>query len=170
LNISRELDTVSKPTITAAQAALAQVRAQRATQQYRQGQAFSVTPGHLIVMLYDGVLRFLSKAKLAIEEQQVEVAHSSICRVQDIILELDRALDTTNDVATNLHDIYMYCYHRLVEANMQKNVQILAEISGHFELIRDAWRNAVTQVDTSGMPGNVGNVQIAFPGTQEATP
>lgn len=148
-------------TLAAAQAALARANAQRATAHYQEGQTLTVSPGQLVILLYEGALRFLRRARIAIDSGDIEASHQAIRRAQDIIFELDATLDPeTGAIATNLHRIYEYCLRRLVEANMLKSVEPIGEVIGYCEVLADAWREAVKQVDSSGTPGNAGGLQI----------
>lgn len=132
--------------ITTGPTALARANAARATQRYQQGQTLTVTPGQLVVQLYDGVLRFAHRARLALAEGHFEAAHIALCRSQDIITELDATLDdSAGVVATNLHRLYDYCLRRLIEANVTKNADLVGEVIAHFEVLIDAWRQAVGQ-------------------------
>lgn len=144
---------MSTPLSTAA-AALARAQAQRATQQYQQAKTLTVSPGQLVVLMYEGALRFLRQAHQALDEHQVETAHTSICRAQDILAELDATLDDKGGaVAVNLHRIYDYCLRRLVTANIAKDAALIAEVIGHIEPLLDVWRTAVAAVETTGTSG-----------------
>jgi flagellar secretion chaperone FliS len=131
---------------------LAQAQAQaaraRATQQYQQAQTLTVTPGQLVVLLYDGVLRFARRARMALADHNFEAAHNALVRTQDIITELDATLnDDAGAISTNLHRIYAYCLQRLIEANVKKDADLVGEVITHFEALLASWREAVSEVD-----------------------
>lgn len=147
--------------------ALAQARAQQASKQYQQTQTTTVTPGHLIVMLYDGALRFLRRAKLALEQHDMEHTHQYLIRVQDIVRELDATLtDDAGEISANLHQIYTYWFLRLIEANMNKDRSILDELDSQIEAMLQSWRQAVTAVDTQHQSGMSGKVAVTVEGTR----
>ena len=147
--------------MTAAQSALARASAARATKQYQQAQTLTVTPGQLVVLMYDGVLRFARRARLALADGKYEAAHNALCRTQDIIAELDATLDdSAGAIATNLHRLYDYCNRRLIEANVSKNADLVGEVIMHFEPLLEAWRVAVATVDQTGKAGNADGVQV----------
>lgn len=151
--------------LSGAQAALARAQAQRATQQYQQTQTHTMTPGQLVILLYDGAIKFLRRGRKSIEAKQIEAAHNAILRAEDIIMELDATLDDTKgkEIARQLHTLYLYCYRKLVEANLQKKVEPIDEVIGMLNSLLEAWRVAVAQIDNKGAPGNVNGVQIEFP-------
>lgn len=140
--------------LSAAAAALARSQAQRATQQYQQAKTLTVSPGQLVILMYEGALRFLRQAHQAVDAGQMEMAHTSICRVQDILAELDATLDDKGGaVAVNLHRVYDYCLRRLITANVAKDAAIIVEVIGHIEPLLDVWREAVAAVETTGTSG-----------------
>lgn len=152
---------MTSPAIAAATAALARANAQRASAQYQQGQTLTVSRGQLIVLLYDGALRFLRRARLAIANQEIEAAHTAICRAEDILAELDATLDdSAGAVATNLHRIYAYCLQRLIAANVAKDAQPIGEVMAYLEALLAAWRQAVAATETTGTPGNADGAQV----------
>jgi flagellar secretion chaperone FliS len=155
----------SDRSLASAQSAFARARAQRAMQQYQQVQTLTVTPGQLVILLYDGAIRFLHRARQATEEHQIEAAHNTLLRAEDIIAELDATLDETKggEIVENLHSLYLYCYRKLIEANMNKQVPPIDEVIGILESLLDAWRTAVAEFENQGTPGNADGMQIEFP-------
>lgn len=121
--------------------------ATQAFQQYQTMQAQTADRGELVVMLYQGAIKFLSRASSAMKEDSMQEAHNNIVRAQDIIAELMGSLDLdAGEIARNLFRIYDYMHYRLVEANVQKDVQAISEI---VELLRDllpAWQYAAREV------------------------
>ncbi len=140
-------------TLSSLAQAQAQVARARAKQQYQQAQTLTVTPGQLVVLLYDGVLRFARRARLALEDRTYEAAHNALIRAQAIINELDATLnDDAGAISVNLHRIYAYCLQRLVEANVKKDAAPIGEVITHFETLLAAWRQAVAEVDKAPKP------------------
>ncbi|HEY8417199.1 MAG TPA: flagellar export chaperone FliS [Limnochordales bacterium] len=114
--------------------------ARQATQQYRTTQVQTANPVRLVVMLYDGAIRFVQQGIAAIEKGDVQEAHRSLMRAQDIVAELSRALDPrAGELAANLEQLYDYMHRRLVEGNMRKDVAPLQEVMGLLSELREAW-------------------------------
>ena len=112
--------------------------------QYKKRQIESAPPGKLIVMLYDGAIEFIGKAQQAQIDKSdnwIEEFHQHMIRTQNIITELMVALDMDKggDVAKNLFRLYEYMNRRLVQANMSKEEEILIEVKGLLETLREAW-------------------------------
>lgn len=109
------------------------------------------TPGQLIALLYDAMVRSLDRAKIGIEEQNLETAHAPLLKAQDIVLELIASLNTdaageAGEMARQLAPLYEYMYRRLLDANMQKDLAAVEEVRGLIVPIREAWASALEQL------------------------
>lgn len=116
-------------------------------EQYKTTQISTATPGQLVVMLYDGAIKFCKMAKLGIEQKNIETANNNLIKVQNIIQELKLSLDMKagGDLSETLDALYEYMLRRLIEANMKKDVKIIGEVQRNLEELRDAWVEAVKQ-------------------------
>lgn len=112
-------------------------------QQYRQSQILTTPPEELVIMLYDGAIRFIRKAKNAIEQKDIEQVHNNLVRAEEIISELMSNLDMRIEVSSNLYSLYDYIYNRLTEANLQKDPAILDEVLALIQDLRDTWDQAI---------------------------
>ncbi len=97
----------------------------------------------LIVMLYDGMHRYLNQAINSIDKDDLESAHQSLHRTGKILLELLSTLreDKGGEIATNLKKMYVYCYEQIVVANLKKDKAIILEIQSLLAQIGEGWRN-----------------------------
>gem|GEM_PF-114397 len=118
--------------------------------QYRQNSIKTAKPEDLLLMLYNGMLKFLGQAIRRIEEGDVQEAHNQILRVEDILLELQVSLDMNYDVSISLALLYDYIYRRLVEANSRKDKDALWEVAGLIRELRDTWGEAQRQIREGG--------------------
>lgn len=108
--------------------------------QYTNHSAQTATPGQLVVMLYDGFLRFSAQAKAAIERGDMGEAGQKLTRAQDIVTELRVSLDMTQgQVAQNLASIYDYVGERLVAARLSRQGDEIAEAMRCMGDLRSAW-------------------------------
>lgn len=104
----------------------------------------TVTPAQLVLMLYNGAIRFLKQAQMGLEEGKLEVCHQNILKAQDILTELMTSLDLEQgEIARNLYQLYDYMYHRLVDANIKKDGQILLEVQQFLSELRETWSEAI---------------------------
>ena len=110
---------------------------------YRNNVIMTASPQELTLMLYDGALKFCRQAIMAIEEDKIKEAHDYIVCVEDIIEEFQATLDKKYEISSNLELLYDYIYRRLVEANIQKDKDILEEVYGLIKELRDTWKEAM---------------------------
>lgn len=115
-------------------------------QQYKKTQVDTADQGKLIVMLYDGAIKFVSKAIELMRDnktENIEQIHTNIIKAQNIITELMSSLNMdVGEISQQLFSIYMYMNNRLIEANISKKEEPLNEIKGHLLELRDAWETA----------------------------
>ena len=118
---------------------------QQAFSEYKKATINTSSPGELVLMLYNGLIKFLRHAKLALHEKKINDAHNYIIRAEDIIEALLSALDYEKggDIAKNLSMIYDYTYWRLVEANTKKDESIIDEVIEILNPLREAWKEIV---------------------------
>ncbi len=90
--------------------------------QYKETQVATANQGKLIVMLYDGAIKFLNIAIENMEPKTYDIANNNILKAADIVTELLVSLnmDEGGEVSQNLFNLYMYFKKRLLEANIQK--------------------------------------------------
>lgn len=115
-------------------------------QKYQQQSVMTASQEELLLMLYNGCIRFIKLGMQAIEEKDIPGAHTNIVKAQDIILEFMSTLDMRYDVAKSLMPLYDYLYRRLVEANVGKDAEILKEVLGFVTELRDTWAEAARQL------------------------
>ena len=98
--------------------------------------------GRLIVLLYDGAIKFMKLAIKELEAQNYEAKGRYICRAQDIINELNAVLnmDAGGEIATNLRQIYCFMNNRLSEANTKRDPQIIREVITLMEELNQGWK------------------------------
>ena len=97
----------------------------------------------MLLMLLDGAVKFAKRGRVAIEENNIQMAHESITRTQDIFTELRVTLDTTaGEWAVSIDKVYEFINRRLFEANIKKDNSIMDEIIPLIEEIRDIWNEA----------------------------
>lgn len=126
-------------------------------EKYKNMQIQTATPGQLILMLYDGAIKFCKLAKKGIEDKNLMDANKYLIKIQDIVTELMISLDMKSggEIAKNLYTLYDYMMSRLLEANMKKDPLIIDEVQKMIEELRDAWGEAVKK--TGGVKSTGGN-------------
>ena len=121
--------------------------ATQASNAYRRTEAQSRTPLELIVMLYDGALRFLAQARGAIEQKNIPARREAISRTLAIVSELQStlAIDTGGAIAESLDRLYQYITGLLIDASFKKDTRPVDEAARLLTMLRDAWADIARQ-------------------------
>lgn len=119
----------------------------RGAQAYYQTQIQSRSPLELVVMLYDGALRFLQQTVDAMERGDLVAKRDALSRAMAIVTELHGMLDLEQggEVAASLDSLYMYMMERLTTANQQRDTAPVAEVMRLMSGLRDAWSQIAQQ-------------------------
>lgn len=122
---------------------------------YRQVATQTAPPGQLVLMLYDGAIRFLERALTGFDltdpgERNLTI-NNNLNRAMDIVRELNVCLDTEagGQLASTLRDLYSYMERRLLESNLKKHRAGADEVVGQLKELRDAWS---TMLANQGQP------------------
>ena len=113
--------------------------------QYQQNHIQTASPEKLLIILYDGAIQFLNKAKIGFENNNREDIHNNIVAAQRIISEFMNTLDfeVGGEIARNLYSLYDYLHYRLIQANVKKDVSMLEEVLGHLKDLKQTWEQAI---------------------------
>ena len=111
--------------------------------QYNNNKVLTASPGELTLMLYEGAIKFCNIAEVAVEQKDIQKAHTNIVKVQKIIDYLRQTLDMKYPVAQDFERIYVYLSDRLVAANVKKDKEILEEVNMHLHSVRDTWKEVM---------------------------
>ena len=118
--------------------------------QYNNSKILTATPAELVLMLYEGAIKFCNVAIVAIEHKDIQKAHTHIVRTQRIVDHLRATLDMKYPVAKEFDKVYGYLQRRLIEANIKKDIAILEEVCGHIRSMRDTWKEVMRINRASG--------------------
>jgi flagellar protein FliS len=108
---------------------------------YKKNQVTTASPNKLVLMLYDGAIKNLKLAEIALEEKDIEKVNTHLVKTQNIIAEFMSTLnfEAGGDIAKNLYRLYEYMFHRLVQANINKDIDAVKEVKKYLEELRDTW-------------------------------
>lgn len=123
--------------------------AQNPYAQYANNKIMTASPAELTLMLYEGAIKFSNLAIIAIEEKNVEKAHTNIMKVQRIIEEFRYTLDHKYPVAEDFDRVYKYLLTRLLDANLSKDKEIMEEVAEHLRSMRDNWKEVMKKARQS---------------------
>ena len=107
---------------------------------YNQTRVYTASQKELLLMLYDGAIRFLRIGREGVEEKHIEKAHNNLIRAKRIILELISTVNREQgELADNLLSLYNFMFRRIVEANVRKEVEPIDESIGILTTLREGW-------------------------------
>jgi flagellar protein FliS len=111
----------------------------------------TASPGHLVLMLFDGALRFVTAALQGFEIENVgqrfEQIHNNAIKTQNILRELQVSLDMKvgGEFSQRMHALYEYMLEQIIAANMKKDPEPLRIVEKLLTEIRDAWAQMLEQ-------------------------
>ncbi|PWW37453.1 MULTISPECIES: flagellar export chaperone FliS [Paenibacillus] len=111
-------------------------------EKYRQSSVQTSNPAQLVIMLYDGAIRFVKAATDGLVQKDNEKANLSFGKAQTIISELMSTLDRSYEISKNLYSLYEYTNYLLVEANVHKDILKAEEAKGYLIELRETWIQA----------------------------
>lgn len=96
----------------------------------------------LVVILYDGAVKFLTQAIKAMQAGNLEAKGRNIRRARDIIFELNAVLDmdTGGEVAQNLRKLYNFMTRHLTQANINNDPRMIRDVIGLMEELNEGWK------------------------------
>lgn len=108
---------------------------------YKKNQVTTASKSRLLLMLYDGAIKNLKLAEMAIVNKDIEKVNTYLIKTQDIIAEFMSTLnfEAGGEIANKLYDLYEYCFTKLIRANIDKDIQGIREVRKYMEELRDTW-------------------------------
>ena len=121
-----------------------------AQNQYQITAAQTASPEKLLLMLYDGAIKFSKAAIKELNDCQYENANTSLIKVEEIIEELIISLNMDYEISNYLQRLYRYFIDSLVEANLRKDSALVEQVLGFLMELRETWAQAAQ--NTNKMP------------------
>ena len=119
---------------------------------YRRNAVLTASPGQLVLMLYDGVLKSLALTRVAFARPEsdytrIAAINQHILKAQAILNELQSGLnlEAGGEFARTMDRLYDYHMRRLLEANLRKTEEPVVEVERLVGELREAWAQMLTQ-------------------------
>ncbi len=102
-----------------------------------------------IVMLYDGVIRFMQQAREAIIQNKIEDRFNLLVRASEIVVSLQACLDheSGGDIARILHDYYTSIDMRILSIHRSNSLEMCDSVISELREMREAWHHVDTTID-----------------------
>ena len=126
-------------------------------QGYKEQGINDMTPGELLLLLYDELVKRLLRGKLALDKQDYDLFEASIDRCLDILRYLDDTLDMQYPISRNLNRLYDYFSYELNRVKAGRNKTELDRVKtmvGELrETFREAHKTTMEQLAAAGSAG-----------------
>ena len=123
------------------------------------------TKGKLVLLLYDGAIKFMRVSTKAVDDNNIPEAHNNIMKAQNIIYELMSTLNMeAGEISKNLMRLYDFMIWQLVEANKSKDKEKIESVIKLMSSLREAWKDVVQKEEGSLKQEPEENKSINFAG------
>lgn len=103
-------------------------------QAYKQQSLMTMTPGQMLTVVFDELIKQLSIAEIAFEDRNIPEINRTLQKSQQIINELKTTLNFDYELSNNLNDIYNYLIRVIIDANIKKDP---SEIPGTIAMVTE---------------------------------
>ena len=114
----------------------------RGYQQYKQQSINSMTPGELLMLLYDEAVKRSTLASIALDKQDWSTFEGAMDRCTDIVNYLDETLDRQYPISHDLSRMYEYFTYQMGRIKIGRNKAELERLRPMLADMRDAFRAA----------------------------
>jgi len=114
----------------------------------------TASPAQLLIMLYDGVIRYCRQSIKYLEVKDYSNVNTNLLKAQSIISELRVTLDNKFPISQELHRIYEYFGFRLIQANIKKDASQVEEVLEYILELKEAWIEATKSTVNQGHRSN----------------
>lgn len=123
-------------------------------QRYKAVQVKTCSPGEILVLLFEGAVRFLREAAAAMRSGDRARAGERIGRAHAVLAELCAGLRPAEapELCANLQAVYFFCMAYIVEANIKQEPERLDSVAQILAPLRDAFTQAVRATETPVAP------------------
>lgn len=117
--------------------------AYNASKAYANNKINTATPAELTLMLYDGAVKFCNIAVAALESKDYATTNINIQKARNIIVELMTTLNHKYPVAEDFKRMYDYIFNLLLQANLNKDMELLQRALEEIRGMRDVWKEVM---------------------------
>jgi flagellar protein FliS len=114
---------------------------------YKSTQIETASKEKILLMLYEGLIKYVRQAKNALENDKSQMAHDKLLQSQEIVTELISTLDMDvgGEIAEELYSLYDYMLHNLIQANVENDPSRLEDILPVIEELNEAWDEVINE-------------------------
>lgn len=110
---------------------------------YQQASVQTANGGKLVIMLFEGAIRFTKAGIEGIQNRKYDIANTNLKKAQSIINELIASLNYEYEISNELFQIYEYMVHQLIQSNLKKDARFAEEVIVHLQELLGTWKQVV---------------------------
>ncbi len=115
---------------------------QNGYQQYKMQSVSTMTRGEMLLLLYDELTKRLTRAQIALEDENYELFDKSVQRSREIVRYLDKTLNMEYSISYELRRMYEFFLYELSRLQAGRNSAVIQELKPLVEDLRDAFKEA----------------------------
>lgn len=107
----------------------------------------TMTAGEMLLLLYDELIKRLTRAALALEKQDYSLFSASVSRSREIVLYLKNTLNPEYGISRELRQMYDFFLYELSRVEAGRNPEIIEEMKPLVKDLREAFEEAGKQAE-----------------------
>lgn len=122
--------------------------------QYQKTQVVTASREKILLMLYEGAIRFTKQARVAMNDKKIAEKGKAISKATAILSELMATLDFKigGQLAQDLENLYIFMIDKLIEANVHNKVECLDDVEKLLNTLYTAWKDVIENPRPDGVP------------------
>jgi len=123
-------------------------------QKYKKTSIQSASREKLLLMLYEGAIKFIKLAIVAVEKNDIAARGTNIGRAYDIVLELNNTLnhEVGGEISKSLEQLYMFVTDQLTKGNIHSDKKALEDALGVMQTLHTGWQEAIEKLKREDSP------------------
>lgn len=115
---------------------------QNGYEQYKMQTVSTMTKGEMLLLLYDELLKRLTRAEIALKEEEYDLFDKAVERSEEIIRYLDKTLNMEYEISTELRRMYEFFLYEISRLKAGRKVAVIQELKPLVTDLRDAFKEA----------------------------
>ncbi|MCI8453624.1 MAG: flagellar protein FliS [Lachnospiraceae bacterium] len=115
-------------------------------QQYKEQTVKTMTPGEMLLLLYDELGKRLMRAELALQKEDYKLFDASVGRCKEIVQYLKATLNFNYAISLELNRMYDFFLYELSRLSAGRKPEVVAELKPLVRELRDAFAEAEKKV------------------------
>ena len=122
--------------------------------QYQKTQVTTASREKVLLMLYEGAIRFTKQAQAALKQKKIAEKGKFISKATAILSELMATLDfkAGGQLAVDLENLYVFMIDKLIEGNIKNDPECLVAVENLLRTLYEAWKDVIENPRPDGVP------------------